>query len=293
MLVQHDVKSEDSGRSRVEGPDTAYRFLMCRPQYFDVGYVINPWMAENVHQVDFTKAAEQWDGLRRMVETRARVQLIEPEPGLPDMVFTANAGLVVGDRAVLSNFRYQERKPEEPHFERWFEDQGLHVHTLPRAITFEGAGDALLDRERGCVWMGYGHRSGREAGPLVERILGLEVIPLELTDPRFYHLDTCFCPLPRGHALYYPQAFSKSSLELLEARFPEGQAILAGEEDAVRFACNAVNIGDTVILNDASEPLTGALRAAGFQVRRSPLTEFLRAGGAAKCLTLRMEPIVS
>jgi N-dimethylarginine dimethylaminohydrolase len=268
------------------------RFLMCHPQYFDVSYVINPWMADNVNRVTRDRAHAQWSTLHRKVQDAAEVELIDPEPGLPDMPFTANAGLVVGDTAIVSNFRHPERQTEEQHFERWFSDHGFAVHRLASSIPFEGAGDALLDRERGCVWMGYGHRSAREAGAQIEKVLGLEVIPLELTDPRFYHLDTCFCPLARGYIMYYPEAFSKGSQTLLRGRIPWEQSILVGEEDALLFACNAVNIGNQVILNSASERLVADLSRAGFETEQSPLSEFLRAGGASKCLTLRLEEAV-
>jgi N-dimethylarginine dimethylaminohydrolase len=265
------------------------RFLMCKPQYFEVNYVINPWMAQNVHRVGRAAANVQWETLHRLIQGAAEVQLIDPEPDLPDMPFTANAGLVVGDHAIVSNFRHAERQTEEKHFERWFDDHGFFVHKLSREIFFEGAGDALLDRARGCVWMGYGHRSTHDAGAPIQKFLGLEVVMLELTDPRFYHLDTCLCPLPRGYVMYFPDAFSEDSRELLKRRIPAEQTILVGEEDAMKFACNAVSIGDQIILNGASKPLMEELSGARFQTVQSPLSEFLRAGGASKCLVLRLE----
>lgn len=266
-----------------------HRFLMCQPQYFDVSYVINPWMTGNVNQVTHAQARQQWDCLHGLIRDAAAVELIDPEPGLPDMPFTANAGLVVGGQAIVSTFRHRERQSEEPHFERWFDSRGFTVRKLPREISFEGAGDALLDRERACVWMGYGHRSDREAGAPIQKWLGHEVVMLELVDSRFYHLDTCFCPLARGYVMYFPEAFSEAAQALLRKRIPAGKRIRVGEEDALRFACNAVNIGDQVVLNGAGESLREALGKAGFRVVESPLTEFLRAGGASKCLTLRLE----
>jgi N-dimethylarginine dimethylaminohydrolase len=242
-----------------------------------------------VHRVGRAAANVQWDTLHRMIRDAAEVQLIDPVPDLPDMPFTANAGLVVGDHAIVSNFRHPERQTEEQHFERWFHDHGLFVRKLSRDIFFEGAGDALLDRARGCVWMGYGHRTARDAGAPIQKFLDLEVVMLELTDPRFYHLDTCFCPLPRGFVMYFPDAFSEDSRALLKRRVPAEQTILVGEEDALKFACNAVNIGDRIILNGASHPLMAELSAAGFQTVQSPMPEFLRAGGASKCLVLRLE----
>jgi len=269
------------------------RFLMCRPQYFDVNYVINPWMSGNLHCVGRTRAQAQWSALHALLQSDADVELIEPEPGLPDMPFTANAGLVLGNRAVVSNFRHPERQTEEQHFERWFRDHGFDVHKFDRSVSFEGAGDALLDRERGCIWMGHGHRSERAAAGHLQSVFGLEVVPLQLADPRFYHLDTCFCPLPRGYVMYYPDAFSEDSQALLKRRISEDHAILVSEHDAERFACNAVNVGDQVILNGASESLIQALASAGFRTVQSSFSEFLRAGGASKCLVLRLETPVA
>jgi len=277
------------GAGRFDATHLTQRFLMCAPRFYDVGYVINPWMESNIHRVDRTRAQRQWLALRDCIESRADVHLIAAEPKLPDMVFTANAGLVLGDEAILSSFRYAERKGEEEHYARWFSDNGFCVRTLPPEIPFEGAGDALLDRERGCVWMGFGYRTAREASAHLQKYLRIEVVPLELVDPRFYHLDTCFCPLSRGYVMYYPDAFSESSRATLTQRIPPGKRIVAGEEDARRFACNAVCIGDVVLLNDASQSLTDSLTRAGFQVQTCALSEFLRAGGASKCLTLRME----
>jgi N-dimethylarginine dimethylaminohydrolase len=278
--------------SPVHRHGASHRFLMCGPKYFDVTYVINPWMAGSIRRINRAQAGLQWAALHRLIQTVAEVELIDPEPELPDMPFTANAGLVVGDRAILSNFRHVERRAEEIHFERWFSEHRFHVHKLPRPILFEGAGDALLDQDRSCIWMGYGQRSAREAGTYIERWSDLEVILLELTDPWFYHLDTCFCPLAGGYVLYYPYAFSAASRAFLESRIPSEKIIAVGEEDAKQFACNAINIDDIIILNNASGPLLATLSRAGFRVRRSPLSEFLMAGGASKCLTLRLEEAV-
>ena len=265
------------------------RFLMCRPEFFDVSYVINPWMAGNLSCVSREQAHAQWDTLLRLMRDGADVELIDPEPNLPDMPFTANAGLVVGNTVLLSNFRFAERQNEEKHFERWFRDHGFVVSKLPREIPFEGAGDALLDRARGCVWLGFGHRSDPAAGLHIGALFGLETIPLQLADPRFYHLDTCFCPLPQGSVMYYPEAFSPGSQALLKKRIPPHKAILVEEEDARKFACNAVSRGSKIILNSASDRLRRQLSTTGLQAEQSPFSEFLRAGGASKCLTLRLE----
>jgi len=268
------------------------RFLMCAPDHYDVDYVINPWMEGNIHKSSSSVAAEQWEKLYHIIKDHAIVELVKPEQGWPDMVFTANAGLVLGKTVVLSRFYHPERQGEEPHFKAWFESQGFTVHELPKDVPFEGAGDALFDREGRWLWAGYGFRSELDAHPAIAEWLDVEVLSLRLMDERFYHLDTCFCPLTGGYLLYYPAAFDGYSNRLIEMRVPAEKRIAISEPDAVNFACNAVNINDIVILNKATKELRDRLEAVGYRVIETPLTEFLKAGGASKCLTLRItEPV--
>ena len=268
------------------------RFLMCAPDHYDVDYVINPWMEGNIHKSSRDRAVEQWHNLHHILKDNSVVDLVQPQVGWPDMVFTANAGLVLGKTVVLSRFFHKERQGEEPYFKQWFESQGYTVHELPKDLPFEGAGDALLDREGRWLWAGYGFRSELDSHPYLAKWLDIEVLSLRLMDERFYHLDTCFCPLNGGYLLYYPLAFDSYSNRLIEMRVPEEKRIAIEEADAVNFACNAVNIDSIVVMNKASKPLKERLGASGFEVIETPLTEFLKAGGAAKCLTLRVtEPV--
>ncbi|MBG1268617.1 bifunctional arginine dihydrolase/ornithine cyclodeaminase [Nostoc sp. WHI] len=268
------------------------RFLMCAPDHYDVDYVINPWMEGNIHKSSRDRAVEQWQGLHQILKQHAIVDLVPPEKGWPDLVFTANAGLVLGNNVVLSRFLHKERQGEEPFFKQWFEANGYTVNELPKDLPFEGAGDALLDREGRWLWAGYGFRSELDSHPYLAKWLDIEVLSLRLMDERFYHLDTCFCPLANGYLLYYPGAFDSYSNRLIEMRVAPEKRIAIAEADAVNFACNAVNVDSIVIMNKASDVLKTKLVDAGFQVLETPLTEFLKAGGAAKCLTLRVtEPV--
>lgn len=270
------------------------RILMCAPDHYDVDYVINPWMEGNVHKSSRDRAVEQWNKLYNVLQELAQVDLITPQKGIPDMVFTANAGLVLGNDAVVSRFYHPERQGEEPYFKQWFADNGFTVHELPRDLPFEGAGDALLDREGRWLWAGYGFRSELDSHPYLAKWLDIEVLSLRLIDERFYHLDTCFCPLAGGYLLYYPGAFDAYSNHLIEMRVPAEKRIAIQEADAVNFACNSVNVGQNVVMNKASDLLKKQLADVGFSVRETPLTEFLKAGGAAKCLTLRInEPVLA
>ncbi|MBR8828684.1 MAG: TIGR00300 family protein [Gomphosphaeria aponina SAG 52.96 = DSM 107014] len=269
------------------------RFLMCAPDHYDVDYVINPWMDGNVHKSSRARAVEQWNKLYHILKDNAIVDLVGPQKGWPDMVFTANAGLVLGNNVVISRFYHKERQGEEPYFKEWFAQQGFNVYELPKDLPFEGAGDALLDREGRWLWAGYGFRSELYSHSYLAKWLDIEVLSLRLTDERFYHLDTCFCPLTGGYLLYYPPAFDGYSNRLIEMRVPEEKRIPIEEPDAVNFACNAVNINSIVVMNKVSDYLKVRLADVGFQVIETPLTEFLKAGGAAKCLTLRVtEPVL-
>ncbi len=265
---------------------------MCSPDHYDVDYVINPWMEGNIHKSSRDRAVEQWHKLHHVLKDHAIVDLVNPQQGWPDMVFTANAGLVLGKNVVLSRFLHKERQGEEPHFKEWFEAQGYTVYELPKELPFEGAGDALLDREGRWLWAGYGFRSELDSHPYLAKWLDIEVVSLRLTDERFYHLDTCFCPLTGGYLLYYPPAFDAYSNRLIEMRVAPEKRIALDEADAVNFACNAVNVDQVVVMNKVSDSLKQRLAEAGFRVIETPLTEFLKAGGAAKCLTLRVtEPV--
>ncbi len=268
------------------------RFLMCAPEYYDVDYVINPWMEGNIHKSSQERALQQWQKLHHVLKEHAIVDLVKPHQGVPDMVFTANAGLVLGENVVLSRFLHKERQKEEPYFKAWFEENGFTVYELPKDLPFEGAGDALLDREGRWLWAGYGFRSELDSHPFLAKWLDIEVLSLRLTDDRFYHLDTCFCPLANGYLLYYPGAFDSYSNRLIEMRVAPEKRIAIEEADAVNFACNTVNVDNVVVMNKASDELKKRLAKVGFEVIETPLTEFLKAGGAAKCLTLRVnEPV--
>ncbi len=269
------------------------RFLMCSPDHYDVDYVINPWMEGNIHKSSRDAATVQWEKLYHALKERAIVDLVKPQLGWPDMVFTANAGLILGNNVVLSRFRHKERQGEEPFFKEWFTDNGFTVYELPKDLPFEGAGDALFDREGRWLWAGYGFRTELDSHPLIAKWLDTEVISLRLIDERFYHLDTCFCPLSGGYLLYYPPAFDGYANHLIEGRIPAEKRIIVQEPDAVNFACNAVNVNQIVVMNKISEDLRSRIAEVGFEVVETPLSEFLKAGGAAKCLTLRVtEPIL-
>ncbi|MBI2846718.1 MAG: amidinotransferase, partial [Chloroflexi bacterium] len=256
---------------------------MCPPDYFGVEYEINPWM-DRRRQVDKDKASRQWDALYKVLsqDIGAGVELATPNLGLPDLVFTANAGLVVGQTAIASRFRHPERAREEPNWRSWFEANGYKMFHLPDNLHFEGQGDVLAF---GDVLMGgYGFRSDLEAVRLVGDLLKKKLFALELVDPWFYHLDTCFCPLNGGAALYYPGAFTEAGRRLIEACVPD--PIVVDREEAHHFVCNSVVIGRNVVMSCNCPKAREELQTRGYQVHELDFSEFLKAGGGAKCLVL-------
>lgn len=269
-------------------PTKAPRILMVAPRHFSILYEINPWMSRKV-SVCAIDAERQWTALYNTVrgELGAEVVLAEPEPGLPDMVFTANAGLVYRDVAILSNFRHPERQGEREQFKRWFMENGFRVEELPQELSFEGEGDALFAGDT--LFAGYFWRSDVRTHALLAESLGVRVLSLQLIDPYFYHLDTCFCVLDAETVAYVPSAFDDYGQRVIEANIPN--RIIIQPEEARHFAANALVLGRRVALNTKCPQFEATLREHGFEPFATPLYEFLKAGGSAKCLTLHLNRV--
>jgi N-dimethylarginine dimethylaminohydrolase len=261
------------------------RILMCPPDFYGIEYEINPWMSRS-RQADREGAIRQWSDLKATFERLgARVDLLTPVKGLPDLVFTANAGMIYRQHAILARFRHAQRQGEEPYNAAWFEQNGFTVLRMPETHFFEGAGDALFCGDT--LFAGYRRRSDARSQQEVGKLIGVRVIPLELVDPYYYHLDTCFCPIAPGMAIYYPGAFDEYGQTVLKDLVDT--LIEVDATEAPSFACNAVVIGRTVVTNVGCPKLHDTLRSHGFDAVATPLDEFVKAGGSAKCLTLRLD----
>jgi len=261
------------------------RILMCPPDHYGIEYEINPWMNRSMASVR-DLAFKQWRELRgTLASLRVQVDEMTPQPGLPDLVFTANAGLMFRNRFFSSRFMHEVRAKESPFFDAWFRENGFDVIHWPDGMFHEGAGDALFCGE--ALYAGYRTRSDVRAHQWVAEQMNVRVLPLELVNPRFYHLDTCFCPLSAEEALWYPEAFDAYGRRVVEAHVPRLLAV--PEIEANRFGCNAVVVGKTVIHNSNCPRLADELQKWGYQPIAVELDEFLKAGGSAKCLTLRID----
>lgn len=256
--------------------------LMSRPEHYGIFYEINSWMNID-NPVNQAKAEVQWQKLyETLLGLQVTIQLVEQVSGLPDMVFTANAGLVYHNQVLISTFKNKERQPESIYFERWFREQGFDIVTGDPELSFEGAGDALFFNRY--LVTAFGFRSDKKSyeAPFFKQF---NLVFCALVNPYFYHLDTCFCPLNEELALWYPAAFSTEAQALMQQM---GQLIAVPEAEAKRFACNSVVVGNQVVLPSDCPKTCQLLEEHGFVTYSCDMDEYIKSGGACKCLVLRV-----
>lgn len=258
-------------------------YLMCPPEYFGVLYEINPWMKRAV-QPDPDLAWEQWQNLvYTLQQAGAKVETIEPVASLPDMVFTADIGFVDSQRFIMSRFRYAERQEESRQGAYWFQRRNYQTieTALETGVSLESS-DFFLFRDR--LIAGYGFRTARTAHPEMAKLFQRPIYPIELVDTRFYHLDLSFCPLDDQRAIVAPAAWSRRSCAFLQELVPE--ALVLELDEALTFCANAIVVGKTIIMPACPSRVGRVLESWGFNVCVTPISEFLKAGGAVHCLAL-------
>ena len=260
--------------------------LMSSPEYFKVEYSINPWMIEGV-EVDIELAKHQWEELKSTIEDAGSVvQVLPPNKEYPDLVFTANSGIIKEDRVLIANFKYEERQGEEEIYAKWFSENGYSVSRIPSEFKFEGRGDGFILDEY--LIGSYGIRSDKEALLYIAEEFGLKPKIVELADPKFYHLDTCFQQLPTTNrdAIFYPKAFKDESLSEFSDLF---NLIPVSEADANKLACNAVVINNTVIFPSEDIDAIQTVKDLGLNTAVANVSEFIKSGGACQCLVITLK----
>jgi N-dimethylarginine dimethylaminohydrolase len=257
-------------------------YVMTAPRFFAVDYAINPWMDVAV-PVDQTAAVAQWENLCDTYHRLGHVvDLVDPLPGLPDMVYAANGGLILNDIAVVARFKYPQRQRESDAYAAWMRSRGFA--TFQTRHVNEGQGDLLP--VGGMVLAGTGFRTDRRAHAEIAEIIGLPVLSLQLVNPRFYHLDTALTVLDDTTIAYYPPAFTECSRAQLEMLFPD--AIVVTSADAYVFGLNAVSDGRHVVYPAAAVGFAEQLSKAGFEPIGVEMSELLKGGGSVKCCTLEV-----
>ncbi len=269
-------------RHTTERTAASRRYVMTPPRFFTVDYAINPWM-DTATPVDTAAALTQWQHLHDVYRQLGHsVDLVDPVPGLPDMVYAANGGLIIDGIAAVARFKYAERKQESAAYAAWLAAQGYEPRQT-RHVN-EGQGDLLPVGDD--ILAGYGFRTDLRAHGEIAGIFARRVISLELIDPRFYHLDTALTVLDDTTIAYYPPAFSYVSRAHLETLFPD--AIVVDTADAYAFGLNAVSDGRHVIHPGAAVGFARQLADAGFEPIGVEMPELLKGGGSVKCCTLEV-----
>jgi N-dimethylarginine dimethylaminohydrolase len=273
--------------------------MMTEPGHYDVSYVINPWMTPDAWSKDpaasQAQAVAAFNNLKAALEKAgAEIVTIPGVKGLPDLVFPANAAVVLDRRAIVARFSCPQRQGEEQvfldAFNKW-KAEGLfdEVSIFPEGVYQEGAGDCIWDKGRQHFWVGYGQRSKKESIAEIEKFFGEKTVALELATPRFYHLDTCFLPLSGGEVLYVPDAFTDDAKAKIKAIVPADKLLEASDEDAAGFCVNAVNIDKKIVMAMPPQKLVDRLTARGYSVTGVDLAPYIMSGGGAYCMTLRLD----
>ena len=263
-----------------------WTYLMCPPDHYGLLYKINPWM-DLANQPDLDLAREQWYNLvSNLEEAGTTVEILRPVESLPDMVFTADVGLIDRHRFIMSHFRYSQRQPEAQHAANWFRERNYEVTELSL-----GAEESLESSDirsfQGCLLAGYGFRTTFSAYTALAHLLQRKVFFIEFVDPRLYHLDMSFCPLDDRRAIVVPAAWSRHSCELIKKLVPE--PLVLELDEALTFCVNSIVVGKTVIMPSCPLRIGRILERWGFTICISPVSEFLKAGGAVHCLTLALD----
>lgn len=256
---------------------------MCPPDYFDINYSINPWMDKSI-KVNTNKEG-QWQSLvNKFKELNVDLEFIQPQKNYPDMTYV-DAGIIYKNVFIPSNFKHKERQGEKKYYIDWFKKNEFKILEISEKFYFEGHGDTLWVGKN--LFFGHGFRSCLKAQDKIQDIFNtldntVNIVSVELTDPRFYHLDTCFCPINESQALYFPGAISKKSIEKLERKIG---LIEVTEADAFRFACNSVVINNDIIIPAGTKTTCDALESIGYRTHQIEMDEFIKGGGACKCLS--------
>lgn len=294
--VQNWSDERDQAQSRAQNIPQRKRVLMVHPHHFQISYAINPHMKTSdgkLRQVDFKKAQEQWKNLvQTFEECGLEVQIMDAHPQFPDMVFTANQSFPFwnsqkgASEILMSNMTHQERKGEVTYFNEFFKAHDYVTKNLPKEIAFEGTGDALLDSDRKIIFCGYGFRTHSSMPSRLTELTNFSVIPLELKNEDFYHLDTCLAPLNSRDAVVVREAFTPAGLKLIESAFQN--VIYADTHEAKNYL--AANLfcpnGKDIVVDESNTKLIPELKKFGYRIHSVDTSEFLKAGGSIFCLKL-------
>lgn len=266
--------------------------LMCKPKYFDViHYKLNEHMTMR-SKINYDISYNQWMSLvNNLLYQGVKINYIKPKKNLVDMVFSANGAVIYNNKAIVSNFNAIPRKKESYHYNNFFISNGYDTYNME--TEFEGAGDGLFSHNKTHLWLGHGFRSNKDSKNEITDIISdnsLNIHTLRLTNPLWYHLDTCFCPFGEDRLLLYEKAFDRESLNKIYSVFEEKNCIKVSDEDAENFACNSISVPNNILIGHSFTPdLKKQFREIGYTGIENLMSEFLLSGGSTKCCVLDIQ----
>lgn len=252
---------------------------MCQPTNFNINYQINPWMKLN--SVNLLKAQKQWLALVNIYQKlKLEISTIHQDHSFPDMVFTTDSFISYRGKALISNFRFSQRQPEPNFFIPLLKLLNMEIVNLPQNYHFEGGDFRFFNKK---LFLGTNFRTDKKSIPLIKSVYNVPIIPLELINPYFYHLDTCLFILNPNNVFYIKKAFSLKSRKVLNQHFPNLHEI--NQQDADNFAANSVVIGKNVISNIGLGNFKNKIQDLGYTFWETDMSEFIKSGGSVHCLT--------
>jgi N-dimethylarginine dimethylaminohydrolase len=303
MSIEKDVKNYNSENkntkvSDIESRPEPLKVLMCSPTYFDIIDVKNTHMLGQNGNLKKDLARQQWQSLHDIyLQLKADavvedVMVIDGAAGCEDMVFCANQTFPWFDkRVVISKMRHPSRQKEAPFFEAYFSALGYQAIHLQEAKMFEGMGDTIPHPHKKLLYGGYGHRSDPKAYDEISKTLQVPIIRLELPNPNFYHLDTCFVPLSESEVMLCREAFTAEGLEIIEKLF--SKVFYIPKSEAINTFClnahvihNDKNGKKAAILQKGSVIALEALKQCGYRIYETETSEFMKSGGSVFCMKM-------
>lgn len=276
------------------------RVLMCSPDYFDIVDVKNVHMQGHIGNTDKAQVNAQWQSLKDAYDALLTNKVLDEVSVIPgakdceDMVFCANQTLPWkmedgSEVVVMSRMRHESRQREVPYFEEFFKNKGFKPLHFNNVKMFEGMGDVIPHPGKRLLYGGYGHRTTAEAYDELATMLQTPVVALELINPKFYHLDTCFVPLSKDSVMLCKEAFTEEGLAMIRQLFTKVYYIPEYEAEKY-FSLNAHAFNahgtKTAILQKGSAITVDVLKQEGYNVVEIETGEFMKSGGSVFCMKM-------
>jgi len=263
------------------------RVLLCPPTYFTfqpINEITRKVLADG-ETADLEAFRREHEGfVAAYQEAGVQVELIEPDPDLPYMVYARDFGACLAEGALIGKFREPIRQGEELHYERKLRELGVPIIGKITRGSFEGGDFWMLDETtvvHGVVartdWEGL--RSAQEIlEPYGYTVRGVDI------DSRFLHLDMAFNIVAPGVAVVATDTLPEFFLRMLRKRkFELVETPAAG---VFKHYCNIQALGDGRVLTfAANKDVNAKLRALGLEVITADIWNILKGGGGPHCMT--------